>query len=155
MEFDQFNERHVSPVKNNKSNLFRQKLKPIDSNLNKNDPVGGNSVISNDELIKISVEKLVNSPMLQNPEQPVRDTKNPARFKRSVMNVKVPIPHEKFKAVIVPILDVQEQQPEDFKSFQKNKPLHEFDCFDDDKKPEEWLLVCSEMNANAHAHTLT
>jgi len=64
MEFDQFNERHVSPVKNNKSNLFRQKLKPIDSNLNKNDPVGGNSVISNDELIKISVEKLVNSPML-------------------------------------------------------------------------------------------
>lgn len=96
--------------------MFKQKLKPIDSNNTRKEPLGSNSVISNDELIKVSVEKSVHSPMLYNAELPIRDTKNPARFKTSLMKVKVPLTHEKFKAVIVPQLEVQAYQPEETKA---------------------------------------
>jgi len=104
MDFDQENERHGS--KANKTTLFRQKLKPIE-NPPRKEHVGGSSTMSNDELTKLSVEKSIHSPLLAHADLPVRDTKNPARFKNSVMKVKVPLSHEKFKAVVVPQVDVQ------------------------------------------------
>jgi len=71
------------------------------------------------------------------------------------MKVKIPVSHEKFKANINQNQgELFEMQPEETKSFYKNKPLHEFYCYDDDKTPEEWLKICNDMNSIAHAHKL-
>jgi hypothetical protein len=40
------------------------------------------------------------------------------------------------------------------KSYFKNKPLHEFDCYDDDKSPEEWLVLYKNSVNQTHGHTL-
>jgi hypothetical protein len=87
------------------------------------------SVYSNDELVKLSVERSIQAPLFMQPDAPTRDISNPARYKSSVMKVKIPVSHEKFKASIVqPQGEILEMQPEETKSFYKNKPLHEFDC---------------------------
>lgn len=107
-----------------------------------------------DSLLKQSIEEKIENPLLENSEVPIRDISNPARNKQSVMKVKVPISHDKFKTTIKPKnQEIIEYAPEDSKSYYKNKPLHEFDCYDDDKDPLEWLEICQNMNSIAHAHT--
>lgn len=109
----------------NKSALFKTKLAPLDV---KNDSVN-KSVISNDELVKLSVERSIQAPLFMQSEVPTRDITNPARYKSSVMKVKIPVSHEKFKASIAQNpSELVEMPTEDTKSYYKNKPLHEFDC---------------------------
>lgn len=113
------------------------------------------SLYSNDELTKLSIERSIQAPVYMQPEPDARDRKDPARYKTSVMKVKIPVTHEKFKlASNKQQSELAEMQPEETKCFYKNRPLHEFDCFDDDNSPEEWLKICNEMNSIAHAHTL-
>lgn len=80
----------------NKSALFKTKLAPLDI---QHDSVN-KSVISNDELVKLSVERSIQAPLFMQNEVPTRDITNPARYKSSVMKVKIPVSHEKFKASI-------------------------------------------------------
>lgn len=52
------------------------------------------------------------------PDAPTRDNSNPARYKSSVMKVKIPVSHEKFKASIVQNQqEILELQPDETKSF--------------------------------------
>jgi len=98
----------------NKSTLFKTKLAPLDL---PNDSVN-KSIYSNDELIKLSVERSIQAPLFMQQELPTRDISNPARYKSSVMKVKIPVSHEKFKANIVQNQgELFEMQPEETKSF--------------------------------------
>jgi hypothetical protein len=65
-----------------------------------------------------------------NPESPSRDISNPARYKTSVMKVKIPVTHEKFKSKVMSKnqAELVVIQPEETKCFYKNRPLNEFDC---------------------------
>lgn len=136
----------------NKSKLFKTKLAPLDV---QNDSVN-KSLLSNDELTKLSIERSIQAPIYMQPEVNKRDNSDPARYKTSVMKVKIPVTHEKFKSSLINKnqSELSDMQPEETKCFYKNRPLNEFDCFDDDNSPEEWLRICNEMNSIAHAHTL-
>lgn len=57
-----------------------------------------------DSLLKQSIEEKIENPLLENNDNPIRDISNPARNKQSVMKVKVPISHDKFKTVVKPII---------------------------------------------------
>jgi hypothetical protein len=92
---DNYKDKEVDSKLQAKTNLFKKKLKPISKNINETDSV-------KDELITQSINNSIQNPLIDQNDQPIRESNYPARFKSSVMKIKVPITHEKYKAEIVP-----------------------------------------------------
>jgi len=111
------------PQTSAKVGMFRTKLRPLESLQTE-----GDSTLPHDDLTKVTLEKPVHTPLLQGEESPSRNLTTPARFKSSVMQIRLPTSPDKKLSQEVTQKQLSPQQVTETKSLWKNKPFQMFDC---------------------------